>query len=310
MINLQKCILKTLHYHSLFDYPLKKAEIWKFLIGNHNKQKISIKQFGKELKELVEKGQIKQSQDWFYLKGNKTGIKTRLARENYGKRKIRIAEKTAGILGKIPFVKMIAVTGSLAMDNCEKRDDIDFLIITGINRLWLTRFLAVLILEFLGKRRRPGDRNYQDKFCLNMFLDEGALKLSEKRRNLFTAHEIVQMKPLVNKKKIYQKFMVENKWVELFLPNAFDFQKPVSDICCKKRFCSDFLIKLLNYPMAFCLNLMEKLFYYLQIKYMRSKITNEDVSTHFAFFHPQDKSQEILERFLKLNSILDLGWTV
>lgn len=39
---------------------------------------------------------------------------------------------------------------------------------------------------------------------------------------------------------------------------------------------------------------LEKIVYWLQKKYMQSKMTNELVSPYFAFFHPQDKSRQIL----------------
>jgi len=39
---------------------------------------------------------------------------------------------------------------------------------------------------------------------------------------------------------------------------------------------------------------LEKLAYWLQRKYMKVKMTTELVGPHFAFFHPEDKSQKIL----------------
>ena len=42
------------------------------------------------------------------------------------------------------------------------------------------------------------------------------------------------------------------------------------------------------------LSQLEKIAYWLQGKYMGPKMTNELVNPHFAFFHPNDKSQFIL----------------
>lgn len=42
---------------------------------------------------------------------------------------------------------------------------------------------------------------------------------------------------------------------------------------------------------------LEKITYWLQLKYMRSKISSELVSPHFAFFHPEDKSKRILSLY-------------
>lgn len=42
---------------------------------------------------------------------------------------------------------------------------------------------------------------------------------------------------------------------------------------------------------------LEKIAYWLQRKYMEPKITTELVSPHFAFFHPEDKSQKFLNLY-------------
>jgi len=123
------------------------------------------------------------------------------------------------VLRLIPFIKMVAVTGNLAMRNANQEDDIDFLIITQRKRLWLSRFLAVVLLELLGKRRRPEEKEVKDKICLNMFLDEDHLEMSEKQQNLFSAHEILQLKSLYEKDKFYDKFLDQNRWVKKFLAN-------------------------------------------------------------------------------------------
>jgi len=123
------------------------------------------------------------------------------------------------VLRLIPFIKMVAVTGNLAMRNANQEDDIDFLIITQRKRLWLSRFFAVVLLELLGKRRRPEEKEVKDKICLNMFLDEDHLEMSEKQQNLFSAHEILQLKSLYEKDDFYDKFLDQNRWVKKFLAN-------------------------------------------------------------------------------------------
>jgi len=79
-------------------------------------------------------------------------------RKIYGKYEIRAKNTQTGFQGKkrsaaiisenlpvlkfiggIPWVKMVAITGSLAAYNPEKDSDIDMMIITKQNRVWITR---------------------------------------------------------------------------------------------------------------------------------------------------------------------------
>ncbi|GAG00712.1 unnamed protein product [marine sediment metagenome] len=212
-------------------------------------------------------------------------LELRKKKEKYSQKKLKIAKKTANFLKFIPWIKVIGITGALAMHNSDKDDDIDFLIITQRDRLWLTRLLIVFFLEILGKRRRPNDKKIKDKICLNMFLDEFTLSLSKTKRNLFTAHEIVQMSPIYNKDNTYERFLRANLWVKKYLPNSLKDTSEVarSDSSEVEGSC--------------ILNLLENLAYQFQSKYMKSKITSERISPHFAFFHPKDRSREILVKY-------------
>ena len=46
-------------------------------------------------------------------------------------RNYKIAERVARWLRFVPFVRMVAVTGTLAMKNSEKESDIDFFVVLG-----------------------------------------------------------------------------------------------------------------------------------------------------------------------------------
>src|SRR5262249_31219928 len=122
---------------------------------------------------------------YFTLAGHEATIQTRKSRAsaaaNYWRRGVHYGRRMSGL----PFVRMVAVTGGLAMDNMAD-DDIDYLIITEPGRLWLCRALIVGLVRLAGLRGT--------ELCPNYFLSERALVLTE--RNLFTAHEVAQMVPL------------------------------------------------------------------------------------------------------------------
>jgi hypothetical protein len=171
MLPLKKAILRTLAYADIFDYPLKKEEIWKFLLSNIEYRISNIK------KALEELPQISQKEGCYYLKGRRGLVSLRKKRARWSKKKMRRARRAAGWLKLVPTIKMVAITGALAMENSQKDDDHDLLIVTAKNRLWLTRLMTVLLIELVASRRRPQDKKVEDKICLNMFLDEAHLAL-------------------------------------------------------------------------------------------------------------------------------------
>jgi hypothetical protein len=281
MIQLPKAIITTLEYHKVFDYPLTQGEIWQYLINLNPKAKVSFQpeNFKKSLNQLKKSKKIFLENNYFFLKNSKKLIKIRRKRRQLSQKKIKIAKKIINIFKKIPGIKAIAITGALAMNNCRDNDDIDLMIITQYQRLWIIRPILLLILQLLGKRRKPNQKQVKDKICLNLFLDETALKLNKKKHNLLTSHEISQAKIIYNHKQTWEKFLQQNIWVLNYLPNAFNLYNFRSMAKKPSQF------KLTNQNSA--LDLLNKLFFKWQYQIMKPKITSEQVSINFAFFHPK-----------------------
>lgn len=219
MIQLQKAILKTLAYGDVFDYPFTLEEIHRFLIKQN-----AIRNTQEEIKRELNENPYLVSRltyhDGFYCsRGSQKNVALRKEREKWSQKKLKIAQRVAKYLKLIPFIKMVAVTGNLAMNNAEQKDDIDLLIVTSQNRLWLTRLFTVFLVELAANRRRPKDQEVEDKICLNMFLAEDCLQVPEKEQDLFSAHEVCQLKPIWHKDNTYQEFITQNQWYQKFLPN-------------------------------------------------------------------------------------------
>jgi hypothetical protein len=119
------------------------------------------------------------------------------------------AARYGRIIAALPFVRMVAVTGSLAMNNAEEGKDIDFMLVTAPGRLWTVRALSLLVARFA---KRAGVH-----LCPNYLVTTDALELSE--RSLYVAHELAQMIPLSGL-DIYQELRRINNWTDEFLPNA------------------------------------------------------------------------------------------
>jgi len=273
---LQEFLIKTIAYADIFDYPLRLDEIKKYLIGERAE------------KILIDRKSIGEKEGFYFLKGREGIVETRKEREKWSGRKLIIAQRTAEKLKIIPFVKMIGITGALSMDNCQEDDDIDLLIITDADCLWLTRLLIILLSPLLGiKRRKPKERNVKDKICFNLFLDESHLKIEPE--SLFLAHEIVQIKPVYDKGGVHYKFIRENRWVEEYLPNAVS----VNNVTMKQSNNCHFITSLLH---SFIV-VFDQVCFYFQYQYMKPKVTCEKVSQYQAFFHPRDLSDKIQKEF-------------
>ncbi|MCX6705886.1 MAG: hypothetical protein NTV24_02155 [Candidatus Woesebacteria bacterium] len=157
------------------------------------------------------------------------------------------------------------------------------MIITKINCLWTTRLLTYLVLRIMNYGvRKPGDINQKDKLCLNIWLDESALSWDRKDRNIYSAHEIAQVVPIVDKENICQRFLQKNRWILDYWPNAVRIEPINNNLYSKTH--------------TLFVNVVEKLAFRLQYLYMKPKITREIVTIHKAIFHPVSWGQVVLKR--------------
>jgi len=127
--------------------------------------------------------------------------------------KLNSASGFANLLTRvIPFIRTVAVTGSVAYGSASKWDDIDLFIVTKRNRLWISALLT-LVLVRLNKLLilRPP---HLSRFCLSYVHDEQAF-LNESQRNrsnpLF-ARELLKAKPVAGEME-YRKILEDNDWV-------------------------------------------------------------------------------------------------
>ena len=253
----------AINYHDIFDYPLTSEELFRW-----------------------SSSKILRSKKYFFVKGRNLIIKKRLQNEKYSRAKLKIAKSASELIGKIPTVKFVGITGALAMMNAGKDSDIDLMIVTKANTLWTTRLLCYWSLV-IGhwSLRRPRNKNEKDMLCLNLWLDESDLKWDVADRNLYTAHEIAQVVPLVNKDKTYERFIFNNKWILNYWPNSVRIRGYKEKVISPD---SSFLSSILL--------ILEQFVFKLQYLYMKPKITREVVSKTRAIFHPNDWGKVVISK--------------
>jgi hypothetical protein len=277
----EKAILKTLLYSNLFDYPLTKEEIFDFLIMHKiTKRKLVQSLSGGKIPGTFYKG-------FYLLDGNKQLVAKRQTRELISSKKLEKARAIIKKLSVIPTIKLIGISGTLAMKNCEVDDDIDIFIIAEKHFAWTTRFLTAIFLIILGAYRNKHSKKYQDKICLNLILDEA--RMSFEKQDLFTAHEIVQLLPIFERNGTYRKFLNVNLWVKKFLPN---WQVKHKTVLGKQRSFLDGLIIAI-----FGIACSEKILKMFQLFYMRKAVTRERLEKDFIGLHPFDYREYILKKY-------------
>ncbi|PIY93827.1 MAG: hypothetical protein COY68_04685 [Candidatus Levybacteria bacterium CG_4_10_14_0_8_um_filter_35_23] len=273
-----QAIIKTLIYSDIFDFPLTKQEIWKYLISN---KKISQKDF---LKLLKNKKTLSKN-NFYFLKGREEIIRKRKDRKKIGVNKIEKAKKIINLISIIPSIYLVGITGSLALLNSEKKEDIDIFLISSKGTVWITRFLAVIILKLSGNYRSRTERNVEDKICLNMIIGEDCLNINNKRQDLYTAHEIIQLLPIFERNNTYKQFLNNNLWIKRFMPNCMN--KENIKINRKKEI--KWLVSMLK--------VFEPFIRKLQFSSMEKYITRETVLDNFLAFHPIDYRGKIIKEF-------------
>lgn len=213
---LEEAILQTVAYVDMYDYPLTAAEIHRYLVG------IPVER--PEVEQALEKSHtvnnlLGKNGKYYFLAGRGDIVDIRHRRARISEQLWPHAIYYGRLASALPFVSMVAVTGSLAVDNVDSQADIDYLIVTEPGRLWLCRAMVILLV------RRAARRGIT--LCPNYFLSETALSFEE--RNLFAAHEIVQMIPITGL-KVYQQLREENQWVANILPNSSGAPRPISEL--------------------------------------------------------------------------------
>jgi hypothetical protein len=198
--------IRTVAYADVFDFPLTAPEIHRYLI----QETAGLSDLERVLANgALDSGRLSQRGGYYSLPGREWTVETRIERE---RRSVHIwpdALRYGLRIARIPLVRMVAVTGDLAVNNVRRGADIDYLIVTRPGRLWLSRLLIIALVRAASVRGVT--------ICPNFILSENALVIPD--QNLYTAHELVQM-VCVCGWRTYIRMRQANAWVARFLPNA------------------------------------------------------------------------------------------
>lgn len=284
---LRRAILRSLLYYDLFRFPLRMKELHRFSEVSWPDQNV----LDTEVQSLVDQGLVDWNDPWVHL-GDPSLVEERIEAEARALRVMPRALRRSRLIARFPFVRGVALSGTISKGVFARGDDVDYFLITAPGRLWICRVLLMAFKKaFLLNSRRT--------FCINYLVTEDSLEVPD--HNLFTATEIAWLLPTVNA-EVFSRFFLANKWVETILPNwkaAPPAEKTQRQPTGSARMVENFFSgQRGDHLDDRCHRLIErhnrKRYGHLEEKEFELALrTAKDVSKH----HPQSLQARILERF-------------
>jgi hypothetical protein len=200
----ERAIARTVLYAALFDYPLTLPQLRQTLIEQTMtaSEALRVYRASHALQELV------AFEDGFFLpRGRSDLVSERRRREARSRRFLERHRRLIALICAMPYVRMVALSGSVAHLNMDGRGDLDLFIVTRGRRVWMVT-VAVLVLAKLLRRR--------SSLCANFVVSDDRLTFDDD--DLFTASQIVNLKPLVGG-GLLAEILAKNRFVSQYYPN-------------------------------------------------------------------------------------------
>ncbi|NCP66977.1 hypothetical protein GW756_01575 [bacterium] len=124
----------------------------------------------------------------------------------------RKANRWAQIIGHLPGVAAVFLSGSMVQGISKPTSDIDFFIIAIPGRIWTARFFTNLLLKLTSNLAKPA--YHRARICPNHFISAQNLEIVE--QDAYSAHLFTHNLPLYDPYDLWPKFIESNSWVNAF----------------------------------------------------------------------------------------------
>lgn len=203
---LDDAVLEAVTYAALFDYPLTLSQVRETLRLPADLDEIASRlQTSSWLRAVVtHRGGL------VYPAGRDDLPGVRRRREALTLPRLRNDAPAIAFVANLPFVRAVAISGSLAHLNADDgaaAGDLDLFVITAPRRVWMVTVVALAVAHLRGWRRR---------LCLNYVVSDDALSVPAP--DLFTANQIAHLRPLAGE-ATYRRFLEANPFVGAHYPN-------------------------------------------------------------------------------------------
>jgi hypothetical protein len=191
-------------YASLFDYPLTLEQLHASLV-EVRAEASSVESWWRDSAFL--QATVDYRDGRYFPAGRGDLLHTRTRREALSRDLLGREHRILSLVARMPFVRMVALSGSLAHLNAERSADLDLFVITAPGRVWSVTLSVLLIARLLGWRKR---------MCLNYVISERAMAIEP--GDLFSANQIIHLRPVVGH-DVFAQFVNANPFVKRFYPN-------------------------------------------------------------------------------------------
>lgn len=124
---------------------------------------------------------------------------------------IKKSEKYIKFVKYIPWLKMVSIWNSVAMNGANENSDIDLFIVTSPNRLWIVRILITFMFQIFWVRKTRN--KHKARFCLSFFTTTNNLNLNHIaiENDIYLYYWMIFLKPILNYDNTWEHFIEENK---------------------------------------------------------------------------------------------------
>jgi hypothetical protein len=206
-VEVQYAVLNTLSYFQVFEYPLTRADIRKYLSVECTPEVLEA-----ALSRLTKLKVIYCIDQYFCLKNDIRLVYRRKQINKIAEKKLKSALLIGRFLGLFPFVESVCVSGPISRGYAFKHSELTFFIITAPNRLWIARKMLLLF------RKVAHIVNAQKLLGATYFMSRQRLELTEK--NEMNAIELASLLPATVHNGWGEFKVVNTEWLLHYLPNS------------------------------------------------------------------------------------------
>jgi hypothetical protein len=204
-------ILRSVLYASLFEYPLTLPEVRQSLLERVQDESAILRTYraSSRLQRHVE-----YRDGFFFPRGRAAWIPERRRRRTISLSLLDRNRRMLKLICAIPFVRLVALSGSVASLNADRGADVDLFVMTRGRHAW-TVTLAVVLLAKLARRRRV--------ICANYVMADTELTIA--RQDVFSANQVIHLRPVIGA-DAFRDLLAANPFVERLYPNFSAGERP------------------------------------------------------------------------------------
>lgn len=213
--SLEQSIIKAISHLDVLSRPLTLLELVDYLDRPATANQVYSALNREPLNRV-----ISQQNGKYFLRDRPAILQTKHHHYRLALKKLALANYYCQVLKFFPWIRGLAIYGSLASKNSREQGDIDLFFVTTENRLWSARFFINSTLKLL--RLRPTPKVTKNRICPSYLADTDHLDLSVANIEpdyYYYYYGSASFNFLYAEPGVAEKFFRENSWIKKSLPN-------------------------------------------------------------------------------------------